>query len=412
MASGKVRVGSLGALAFALASLVVATTTTTAPAAPAAPAPGVAIGAAPRWATPAADLGHLANQRIGHMTVLLSRTPDRERAFEALRAAQDTPGSPSYHHWLTAQQLGDQFGAGDADVAAVTSWLRGQGLEVVRVSRSRTFVEVRGTTAAAEAAFGVQLHRYRVNGTTLRAPDRAPTVPAALAGVVRGVTGLVDAHPVPQHVRPAAVGSNGDHFVGVSDFATIYDLAPVYADGIDGSGQTIAIIGRSRVVADDITNFGAREGVTLAALTTIIPPMTGVDPGAPCADDSCNGNASIDDQAEATLDVQRVTSIATGAKVELVTSASDNMGDDGIAIAIEFEVDSFGVGADANIITMSFGLCEDDLQAAGVQSVDQLYQQAATRRTARPTPASSCRSTGCARARRRRASAAPSSSTP
>ena len=37
------------------------------------------------------------------------------------------------------------------------------------------------------------------------------------------------------------------HYLSPGDFATIYDAAPLYAGGVDGSGQSIAIDGgRSR----------------------------------------------------------------------------------------------------------------------------------------------------------------------
>lgn len=349
----------------------------TAPPASAAPvAHAVTLaGQQPAWAISRLDTGRIADQRIGHMTVHLQRTADKQRAFEALLAAQQTPGSPQFHHWLTAAQIGQQFGPSDADVAQVTAWLAAQGLDVTRVAASKMFVEVRTTTAKAEAAFHVEMHGYKVGGKTLRALDRAPVVPAELAGIVRGVSGLADVHPSPQFRRPAAVDSNGLHYVGVSDFAKIYDLAPVYANSITGAGETIGIIGRSRVLAADYTNFGVHEGVTLPTLNTVIP-TGGVDPGTPCSatNSSC---ASEDDQAEATLDVQRVGSIAVGSKVELIAATSDNMGDDGVEVGLFFAIDSFGTASDANIVTMSFGLCEDFVTPSGVSELDALYQQAA-----------------------------------
>src|SRR5215469_3579263 len=47
-----------------------------------------------------------------------------EAALDALLHQQQTPGSLSYHAWLTPQQFGAQFGPSDADIQAITSWLR------------------------------------------------------------------------------------------------------------------------------------------------------------------------------------------------------------------------------------------------------------------------------------------------
>jgi pseudomonalisin len=340
------------------------------------PHDAVALAAPPSWATARADLGRIDDAPVAHLTVALQRSAAQQQGFDALRAAQDTPGSPDYHHWLTPAEIGARFGASDGDLAAVTSWLTAQGLTVLRVANARTFVEISGTVRKVESAFGVELHRYRVGHHTRRAPDRAPVIPVALAHIVAGVSGLTEVTPAPTHhaIAPDGVLSNLN-YLNVSDFATIYDIAPVYAEGVSGSGQTIGIIGRSRVAAADITNYGTIESATLAPFTTIVP-STGLDPGSACADTSCNSNAGIDDQFEATLDVTRVTSLALGATVELVVSGTNN-GDDGVDIAIDFEVDQFGSGADANILTMSFGECEADTGSAYVMSLDMLYQQAA-----------------------------------
>src|SRR6202044_145299 len=89
-----------------------------------------------------------------------------------------------------------------------------------------------------------------------------------------------------------------------------------------------------------------------------------------------DGNAGIDDQFEATLDVTRVTSLARGATVQLVVSGTNN-GDDGVDISTEYSIDSFGSGAPANILTISFLQCEADSGSSGVMATDMLFQQAA-----------------------------------
>jgi subtilase family serine protease len=340
----------------------------------------VALPSPPHWATPSADLGRLADAPVSHLTISLARSAAQQRAFDALRAAQDNPSSPAYHQWLTPAAIGARFGASDADIAAVTSWLTSQGLTVLRVSSSRTFIEVSGTIRTAEAAFGVELHRYRTGTTTRRAPDRAPAIPAALAHIVTRVTGLTELTPNAPHHRidrigPDGVDSGSNNYLNVSDFATIYDVMPAYTAGVTGTGQTVGIIGRSRVAAADITNYGTIENAKLAAYTEVIPP-TGVDPGSACADTMCNSDASIDDQFEATLDVTRVTSLATGATVQLIVSGTSN-GDDGVDVALEYAIDSFGSGATANIITISFDQCEPDEGSSGTMGIDMLFQQAA-----------------------------------
>ncbi|HEY3803963.1 MAG TPA: S53 family peptidase [Kofleriaceae bacterium] len=340
----------------------------------------------PAWATPDHDLGAVTDTRLDHVTVWLARTPERERAFAEWRTAQATVGSPHYHQWLTPAQLGERFGASDAQLAALTGWLKDRGFTVVRVGNARNFVELAGSTSTAEAAFGVQFHRYTVGnavGTNARLSiDREPTLPASLASLVAGVTGLSELAARPQHgasfptqVHADYTASDGTHVMAPADFTAIYDLAPVYAASLTGTGQTIGIIGRSRVLPADITEFAARMNVAMSAPTVIVPP-TGVDPGAPCGTTSCNTSATIDDQLEATLDVQRAGSVAPGAALDLIISKSTAT-EDGLEIALQYAIDQYGTAVTANVLSLSFAECETTATPAATAAMDALFQQAA-----------------------------------
>jgi len=345
-------------------------------------APGVTLaGHRPSWATHANDRGIAANQPLGHVTVHLARSAAKQQAFDALLEAQQTPGSPEYHHWLTPAQIGARFGASDADVAATTAWLQQQGFTVLRVGNAKTFIDVAGTTATASRALAVEFHQYAVGAKTRLSIDREPTIPARLASIVTSIGGLAQHDIAPQHVvgkggfahaRPFTADGAGDFFVSPSDFSTIYDLGPAVTGGATGSGQVIGVIGRSRVLAADVTNFNSLLNANVPQPVIVVPP-DGTDPGAACGDPSC-GNG---DQAEATLDVQRAGSIAPGAKLELIISGSSGAAD-GTDIAIEFAIDTFGMpsGGDANILNLSFGTCE---AVAGTLATDRdnLYKQAA-----------------------------------
>ncbi|HEY1812948.1 MAG TPA: S53 family peptidase [Kofleriaceae bacterium] len=359
--------------------------------------PRTLVGHHPRWASPANDRGVVANRAIDHLSVRLVRSPEKQAAFSALLAAQQTPGSPYYHQWLTPAQIGQRFGASDADIAQVTSWLASSGFKVLGVGNSKTFVEIAGTTDIAAKAFGVEFHDYAVGGKTLMSIDREPTIPGKLASIVAGIHGLHQSDIRPQHVRGSGghlqrgdhslvVDGAGNHSVGPSDFSTIYNLGPAAAT-LKGTGQVIGIIGRSRVLPADVTNFGTAFGVTMPTPAVVIPP-TGTDPGTPCGDTTCacmdppdctEVFPAFDDQEEATLDVLRAGSIALGATVELIVSTSDTMGDDGTDIALEYAIDNFGMGSTANIINLSFGTCEADDPSgqSDAMALDELYQQAA-----------------------------------
>ena len=286
-----------------------------------------------------------------------------------------------------ATEIGTRFGASDADLVALTGWLRGQGFRVLHVSNSRTFIEIAGTTTSATAAFGVQFHRYKIGARRAVAIDREPTLPARFAAMVIAVTGLSEITARPQYAmhlaraqqngtsHPLLVGGNGLHYIAPSDFTTIYDVGPVYASHTTGTNQTIGVIGRARVYPPDISNFGAVLGITMPVANVIIP-TNGVDPGTPCSTAACLSTAEAQDQFEATLDVQRTGSTAPGSTLELIVSAISG-DEDGVLIALEYAVDNFGNGVDANILSVSFGLCEDLTTQAGTLAEDALFRQAA-----------------------------------
>ena len=321
----------------------------------------------PQWATTANDLGAVRETSLDHMTVWLAQSADRRAAFAQLLADQQRVGSPQYHRWLTPAQIGARFGATDADLAALTTWLRAQGFAIKRVSESRMFVEIAGTTTTAAAAFGVQFRHYRIGGADRIAIDREPTLPPLVAAI----TGLVES---PARAQAHADFVNGtQRTIGATDFAKIYDVAPLTSAGITGAGQTIAILGRARVYTPDISNYQQRMGVAFALPTVIVPP-TGTDPGSPCATSACL--STIADQGEATLDVDRAGSVATGATLDLVISDSTAT-EDGLTIALEYAIDSYGSGIDASIVTLSFAGCETDAGTAATMQTDALFQQAA-----------------------------------
>jgi subtilase family serine protease len=105
-------------------------------------------------------------------------------------AAVSTPGSASYHEFLTPAQFRARYQPTTATVNSVTKWLRGEGLKIAGIEHAARYIAVTGTAAAAERAFSTHLHQYSKNGQTFQAPARAVTVPLSIAGAVVAVSGL------------------------------------------------------------------------------------------------------------------------------------------------------------------------------------------------------------------------------
>ena len=339
------------------------------------------------WALPQNIQGPVpGDTMLEHFTLVLKRSPQRQKVFEQFLQQQQNPASPNYHRWLTPMQIGERFGASQHDIEAISEWLRGQGLRVDSVANSRMMIDFSGTASLVGAAFATEMRYHLVAGEQRMATATDPQIPAALAGIIQSVSGLYTIKNRPFHgagraqVPAAGAGSASPagsfncsggsctYYIFPADFATIYDLNSVYGQGITGTGQTIAIIGRARVYTPDVENFESLSGLALKDPTLIVPPA-GVDPGPPAG----TGGAT-EDQLEATLDVLRSTSVAPGATIDLIVSKS-NGGMDGIAIAAQYAVDTIPVPA--YIVNISFGACERDAGLSGVQFWDNLFSQAA-----------------------------------
>jgi kumamolisin len=110
------------------------------------------------------------------------------------------PADPLYHHYLTAQEINARFGPTQADYDAVVAFAKSQGLTVTHTSPNRLLLDVSAPAATVETAFGVRLMQFQdKNGRIFHAPDREPSVPAAIAPRLLGIIGMDnDAVAVPQ----------------------------------------------------------------------------------------------------------------------------------------------------------------------------------------------------------------------
>ncbi len=339
------------------------------------------------WAAAENDVGEVADDLLlAHLTLVLKRPAQQQLAFEQFLMQQQDRSSPSFHHWLTPAEIGALFGASTHDIEVLTGWLQSQGLHVEAVANSRMRIDFSGSAANVAAAFGSRLHVYAVNGEQRIAPAGAPQVPAALSSIVQSVHGLVTTHARSLQVaatqrrfeHPALVATpkltdctagGCENFVTPADFATIYDVNPVYQENIDGGGQTIAIIGRARVYLPDIENFQTRTGLSVKDPVIVLPPGA-IDPGAALS----SGGNPPPDQVEATLDVTRAGSVAPGATIALVISG-DSATVDGADFAAQYVVDTNPMSA--QVMSLSFALCEADAGRAAVNFYDSVFSQAA-----------------------------------
>ncbi len=325
------------------------------------------------------------------MLLVLKRSRDQEAALGQFLEDQQTRYSPNYHQWLTPEQFGSQFGPSETDVHIVTSWLQSHGFEIANRSKGSTVIEFSGSAGQVKEAFHTEIHKYVVNEEQHWANAKDPEIPSALTPVIAGVVSLHDfgrkaLHRVVgafasdregQNSLPALLASQSPliatggtcppfnipcNAIGPADFATIYDVHPLWnaTSPIDGAGQIIAIVGQSDIYPQDFSNFRRYFGLPPGTLNIIYN-------GSPPAKLASQG-----DELESDLDVEWSGAVAKGATIDLVASTTTNS-TAGVDLSALYIVENNL----APVMSESYGACELEMGSAANLFYSQLWQQAA-----------------------------------
>jgi hypothetical protein len=79
----------------------------------------------PESKNPANDRGLVADDfEMPHMLLQLRRPAPQEAAFAQLSDQLHDQKSQNYHRWLSAAEIGAQFGPAASDIAATSAWLQ------------------------------------------------------------------------------------------------------------------------------------------------------------------------------------------------------------------------------------------------------------------------------------------------
>jgi uncharacterized protein (TIGR03437 family) len=296
----------------------------------------IVTGALHRLAQPRFDQGAVdPSTPMNDVLIVFKPTAAQQTDLETLLNDQQNPSSPRYHKWLTPAQFGDRFGLSAGDLAKIATWLRSEGLTVNRTASGRNWISFGGTTAQVSKALRTSLHRFDVDGEKHFAAITEPSVPEAFADVVAGFIGLHDFDLKPlSRLTPASNSGGGGHVLAPEDYATIYNIAPLYQAGIDGTEQSIAVVGASSVQLSDLRAF--RDLVHLPPNDPKMVLYSSTDPGF---------RQGVED--EAILDLEWAGAIAPNATVYYVYGSNAYLA---IVYAVNMNL--------ASIITSSFVGCE------------------------------------------------------
>ncbi len=359
----------------------------------------------PAWATPSAQTGTVPNAAQRTFWVYLSMRDSK--ALDAAVAAVSNPASASYGQYLTPDQFRARYAPTAADAAAVTAWLKQAGFAISsdRPANNR-WIKATGTTAQVERAFKTQLRTYHAHGRVLPAPSGDLSVPRSISSRIAGIAGLdgsdrlmkpdiADAPPSPAFVNAPPCSTSWAEKYAVDDegnptvppafgqaflpYATCgytpsqlqgaYGTKSAVAGGLDGRGQTVAIVDAfaSPTIEQDANQYATTHGQPAVPFSQILPPH-----------DLSNDPDEIelcDPQGwygEETLDVEAVHAMAPGAHVLFV--GGDDCFDENLIDAVNKIVD----GNLAQIITNSYGNLGETGEDAGLrQAWNDTFRQAA-----------------------------------
>lgn len=341
---------------------------------------------------------------MNHMQLILRRSASRESALQALITAQHDPNSSKFHQWLTPEEFGTAFGATDADIAAVKSWLAAQGFTVHGVYPNKLQIDFSGTAGLVRQAFHTQENRYIVNHVTHIANASDISVPAALREVVVGVAGLNDFRPQALHVAPqvaqfdrskanftikqsasSTAGTPGHRAVNFQggvrgfvpyDMQTIYNVGSLYSSGITGAGITIAVVEDWGMDPSDWPNFVSQFGLggyggTFTQFQPQLTPSTGncTAPG---------GTDANSESIETVLDSEYATAIAPGANIWVATCDDSDTSNffGGVFTAADNLINNSNPAGRPNVISASYGYGEGFTDAPSKTAIDLMWAQA------------------------------------
>ena len=370
------------------------------------------------------DLGPARPSEESTITVHLKM--HNEAGFDKALEALYTPGSSSYHQWMTQDDLAKYAPTPD-EIETVKGELTSHGLSIVSVGSDKLSIRARGSIAGMESAFQTQIHEFKRGGTIFHANITPAKLTGSSSNLVESVSGLsnfplksmvkypvnpatgkslptiplADAtagalsnhytnkcFPGPESLTltilsgaPLPVGQyNGNSYTSDPAFGrghvcgwtpaqvrAHYGLTTAYKNGIDGSGQTIVIVDgpSDPTVQEDLVHFSRMTG--LPAITSSNFQIVYPD-GVPTPWYLQN---VADWDTEADLDIEWAHAIAPGANIVLLITPTQDWSE--LEYAIQY-AQEHNLG---NVISNSYGYPEVAWGEVTLKGFNQVLKKAA-----------------------------------
>jgi kumamolisin len=246
-----------------------------------------------------------------------------------------------------------------ADYDAAVGWLTAQGFAITLQDDTRLSVFARGSVSRVAEVFQATFARVAADGAEYTSAITAPSLPMSLAPALLGVGGLQPHLRAHKHASaavalPLSLASNSPPYTP----AQILGAYGGDSLGLDGSGQTIAIVIDVFPAHGDLTGFWSRCGVgqSLANIQEV---------------QVINGSLTNIDATEATIDVELASSVAPAATIRIYATIDlESTHLDAAFLKIYNDLQSH---PSLHQLNLSFGSNESDMSASEMQSEAQRF---------------------------------------
>jgi len=342
------------------------------------------VGREPSLPPGASIRGGLPDTTRMHVTVSLN--PRDPTALADYALAVSTVGSSLYRDYLTPREFAQRFGASTAQLSAVRASLRAHGLTPGHASANALSIPVSATAGQLERAFSLSFLKLALPGRRRAiATTAAPSFDADVADSVQAVVGLntvSEPRPLLRRATPGsapALALSRAHVVTggpqpcaaaqraalnqsaytMDQIASAYGFSGLYQAGDGAGGVTVAVYELEPDNPSDIAAYQACYGTHASISSVPVDGGAGRGPGS----------------GEAALDIETLIGLAPNARVLVYQGPNSNSGAPGSG---PYDTFSAIINQDrAQVITVSWGECEQAQGVASADAEDTLFEQAA-----------------------------------
>ena len=276
--------------------------------------------------------------------------------LDRLLNAISDPRSAQYHHYLTPAMFNLLFAPTPGQVRQVVSFLQSQGFTITTIASNNQLIDATGSVAQAQQAFNTRINNYRLGTHTFYANATAPSLPASLIPLVTSIGGLDNSLHYQPHYRRLNARSAAPGGYTPDDLATAYDATPLQNAGFLGDGQAVALFEMDGYQSGDVAQYFQAYDLGNPSITNVLV-------------DGFNGSAG---QAaiEAELDIEVVAAMAPHARQIVYEGPNTTQG-------LNDTYNRIVTDHKAHIAVVSWGICESSSGPGELQTLDNIFKQAA-----------------------------------